>query len=95
MTKDILIKAFATKQFDDFVTFNFFILNNKHCVFRFVFALIFFSIFLLRSNRVIIIVNTISFFVTLENKFSLIRFKKTYDIFTHNLFVRTHFKHFK
>jgi len=71
MIKDVLIKAFATRQFDDFVTSNFFILNNKHYVFRFVFALIFFNIFLLRSNCVIIIINMISFFVTLENRFSL------------------------
>ncbi len=95
MIKDVLIKAFATRQFDDLITFNFFILNNKHCVFRFVFALIFFNIFLLRSNRIIIIVNTISFFATLENRFSLIRFKKVYDIFTYNLFAQTHFEHFK
>jgi len=47
MIKDVLIKTFAIKQFDDFITFNFFILNNKYCVFRFIFALTFFSIFLL------------------------------------------------
>jgi len=47
MIEDILIKAFATKQFDDFVTFDFFILNNKYYVFRFVFASTFFNIFLL------------------------------------------------
>jgi len=72
MTKDALIKAFATKQFDNSITFDFFILNNKHYVFRFVFALIFFSIFLLRSNRIIMIVNTILFFITLKNKSFLI-----------------------
>ncbi len=72
MIKDALIKAFATKQFDNFVTFNFFILNNKHYVFRFAFASTFFNIFLLRSNRVIMIANMISFFVTLKNRFSLV-----------------------
>jgi len=72
MTKDALIKAFITKQFDDLITFNFFILNNKHYVFRFIFALTFFSIFLLQSNRIITIVNTILFFVTLKNRFFLV-----------------------
>jgi len=72
MIKDVLIKAFATKQFDNFVTFNFFILNNKHCVFRFIFVLIFFNIFLLRSNRIIIIINIILFFIILKNRFFLI-----------------------
>jgi len=95
MIKDILIKAFAIKQFDNSITFNFFILNNRHCVFRFVFALIFFNIFLLRSNCIITNVNTISFFITLENKFSLVRFKKTHDIFIYDLFAQTHFEHFK
>jgi len=47
MIKDVLIKAFAIEQFDNFITFDFFILNNKYCVFRFVFASTFFSIFLL------------------------------------------------
>ncbi len=95
MTRDVLIKVFATKQFDDLITFNFFILDNKHYVFRFVFVSTFFNIFLLRSNRVITIANTISFFITLENRSFLIRFKKAYDIFTHDLFARTHFEHFK
>jgi len=72
MIKDVLIKAFATKQFDDSITFDFSILDNKHYVFRFVFASTFFSIFLLRSNRIIIIINTILFFVTLENRFFLV-----------------------
>jgi len=72
MIKDILIKAFVAKQFSDLITFNFFILDNKYYVFRFVFASIFFNIFLLRSNRIITIINTISFFATLKNKFFLI-----------------------
>ncbi len=72
MIKDILIKAFAIKQFNNSITFNFFILDNKHYVFRFVFTLIFFNIFLLRSNCIIIIINIILFFITLENRFFLI-----------------------
>jgi len=95
MIRDVLIRAFAAKQFGDSMAFDSSILNNKHCVFRFAFASIFFSIFLLRSNRVITIANTISFFATLENRSSLVRFKKTHDIFTHDLFARTHSKHFK
>jgi len=95
MARDVLIKAFATRQFGDSITFDFSILNNKHYVFRFVFASTFFNIFLLRSNRVITIVNMVSFFVTLKNRFFLIRFKEAHDIFTHDLFVRTHFEHFK
>jgi len=93
--KDILIRAFATRQFDNSIKFNFFILDNKYCVFRFIFVLIFFNIFLLQSNRIITIANIILFFIILENKFSLIRFKKIYNIFIHNLFARTHFEHFK
>ena len=95
MIKDVLIKAFATKQFDDSITFDFSILDNKHCVFRFVFASTFFNIFLLQSNCVITIVNTISSFVTLENRFSLVRSKEVHDIFTHDLLARTHSEHFR
>jgi len=95
MIEDAPIRAFATRQFDDSITFDSFILDNKHCVFRFVFASTFFSIFLLRSNRVITIVNTTSFFVTLENRSFLVRFKEVHDIFTHDLLARTHFEHFK
>ncbi len=71
MIKDVLIKAFATRQFDNLITFDFFILDSRHYVFRFVFALIFFNIFLLRSNRIITIINTILFFITLKNRFFL------------------------
>jgi len=95
MIKNILIKAFAIRQFDDSITFNFFILNNKYYVFRFVFASIFFNIFLLRSNRVITIINMISFFITLENKSFLIQFKEIHNIFIYDLFAQTHFEHFK
>ncbi len=95
MTRDVLIKAFVAKQFDDLVTFDSFILDSKYCVFRFVFASTFFNIFLLRSNCVITIVNTILFFITLENRSSLIQFKKIHDIFIHDLFAQTHFKHFR
>jgi len=72
MIKDVLIRVFATKQFNDLITFNFFILDNRYCVFRFAFASTFFNIFLLRSNRIITIINTISFFITLKNRFSLV-----------------------
>ncbi len=95
MIKDVLTRAFATKQFGDSITFNFFILDNRHYVFRFAFASTFFNIFLLRSNRIIMIANTISFFVILKNRFFLVRFKEAHDIFIYNLFAQTHFEHFK
>jgi len=95
MIEDASIRAFAIEQFGDSMTFNFFILNNKHYVFRFAFASTFFNIFLLRSNRVITIANTTSFFATLEDRSSLVRSKEAHDIFTHDLFARTHFEHFR
>jgi len=95
MTKDASIRAFVVEQFGDSITFDFFILDNRHCVFRFAFVSTFFNIFLLRSNRVIIIVNTISFFVILKNRFFLVRFKEVHNIFTHDLFAQTHLEHFK
>ena len=95
MTRDASIKAFATRQSRDFATFDFFISNKRHYVFRFAFALTFFSIFLFRSNRIITIVNTTSFLAIFENKSFLIRFSEIYDMLTHALLARTHFEHFK
>ena len=42
-TNDKLTRIFATKHFENFNAFDFFIFDNKHCVFRFVFAFIFFK----------------------------------------------------
>ncbi len=95
MTKDASIKAFATRQLEDFAMFNFFILNKRHCVFRFAFALTFFNIFLFRSNRVITIVNIASFLAIFEDKSFLIRFSEIHDMLTHALLARTHFEHFR
>jgi len=72
IVEDILIKIFATKQFDNSIVFDFSILDNKYCIFCFIFVLIFFNIFLLQSNYIITIVNTILFFIILKNRFSLI-----------------------
>jgi len=72
IVENILIRVFAAEQFDNFVIFDFFISNNKYYIFCFVFVLTFFSIFLLQSNCVITIVNTILFSVILENRFFLI-----------------------
>jgi len=91
----VLIRIFAAEQFDNSIVFDFFISNSKYCIFCFVFVLTFFSIFLLQSNRVITIVNTILFFVILENKSFLIQFKKIYNIFIYSLFARTYFEHFR
>ncbi len=95
MTEDASIRAFAAEQLKDSVTFDFFTSNKRHCVFRFAFALIFFSIFLFRNNRVITIVNTASFLAIFENKSSLIRFSEIHDMLTHALLARTHFEHFR
>jgi len=86
-------RAFTAKQLKDFETFDSFILDNRHCVFRFVFALIFFRIFLFRSNRIITIVNTAS--AILAERSFLLWLRKDQDMFTHDLLARTHFKHFK
>jgi len=95
MAEDASIKAFAAEQLEDSATFDFFISNKRHCVFRFAFALTFFSIFLFRSSRVITIVNTASFLTIFENRSFLIRFSETHDILTHALLARTHFEHFR
>jgi len=95
MAEDALIRAFAAKQLKDSATFDFFISNKKHCVFRFAFASTFFNIFLFRSNRVITIVNTASFLVIFENRSFLIRFSEVHDMLTHALLARTHFEHFR
>jgi len=95
MTENALIRVFAAKQLEDSATFDFFTSNKKHCVFRFAFALAFFSIFLFRSNRVITIVNTASFLAIFENRSFLIRFSETHDMLTHALLARTHFEHFR
>ena len=70
--EDDSTRAFATKQLKDFKTFDSSILDNKHCVFRFVFALIFFKIFLFRSNRIITIANIASSSTILTKRFSLL-----------------------
>jgi len=93
--EDVPIRAFATKQFEDSIVFDFFILDKRYCVFRFVFVSTFFNNFLFWSNRVITIANIALFLATFENRFSLIQFKKIYNIFMHDLFARTHFEHFK
>ena len=72
IVENILIKVFAIEQFDNSIVFDFSILDNKYCIFCFAFVLISFSIFLLQNNCVIIVANTILFFVILENRFSLI-----------------------
>ncbi len=95
IVENILIKIFATKQFDNSIIFNFFILDNKYCIFCFVFVLIFFSIFLLQNNCIITIVNTILFFAILENRSFLIQFKKSYNIFIYNLFAQIYFEYFR
>jgi len=95
MTEDASIRVFATKQLEDSATFDFFISNKRHCVFRFAFASTFFSIFLFRSSRVITIVNTASFLAIFENRSSLIRFSEIHDMLTHALLARTHFEHFR
>ncbi len=94
-TKDDSTRAFVTKQLKNLEAFDFFILDNKHCVFHFVFASIFFRIFLFRSNRIITIVNKASSLTILTKRFSLLWLRKDQDMFTHNLFARTHFEHFK
>jgi len=95
MTEDASIKAFATKQSEDSATFDFFISNKRHYVFRFAFASTFFNIFLFRSSRVITIANTASFLTIFKNKSFLIRFSETHDMLTHALLARTHFEHFR
>ena len=93
--EDDSTRAFATRQLKNSKTFNFFIFNKRHYVFRFAFALIFFSIFLFRSNRIITIVNKASSLAILTKKSFLLWSKKDYDMFKHNLFAQTHFEHFK
>jgi hypothetical protein len=93
--KDDLTRAFATKQLKNSKAFDFFILNNRHCVFRFVFASIFFMIFLFRSNRIMTIVSKALSLAILTKKSSLLWLRKDQDMFTHDLFARTHFEHFK
>jgi hypothetical protein len=95
MAEDASIKAFAARQSEDSATFDFFISNKRHCVFRFAFASTFFSIFLFRSSRVITIVNTASFLAIFENRSFLIRFSEIHDMLTHALSARTHFEHFR
>jgi len=93
--KDDSTRAFAAKQLKNSKAFNFFILDNRHCVFRFVFALIFFRIFLFRSNRVITIVSRASFLTILTKRSFLLWSRKDQDMFMHDLLARTHFEHFK
>jgi hypothetical protein len=95
MTEDASIRAFATRQLKDFATFDFFISNKRHCVFRFAFASTFFNIFLFRSSRVITIVNTASFLAIFEDRSFLVRFSEAHDMLTHALLARTHFEHFR
>ncbi len=95
IAENVSIRVFATEQFGNSIVFDFFILDSKYCIFCFVFVLIFFSIFLLQSNCVITVVNIILFSVILENRSSLIQFKKIYNIFIHNLFARTYFEYFR
>jgi len=93
--KDDLIRALTTKQFKDFVIFDFVIFDNKHCVLRLTFALVSFRIFLFLSNREITIVNNALSFATLIKRFFLVRSRKNHDILTQDLLTRTHFEHFK
>jgi hypothetical protein len=95
MAEDASIRAFAAKQLEDSATFDFFISDKRHCVFRFAFASTFFNIFLFRSSRVITIANTASFLAIFENRSFLIRFSETHDVLTHALLARTHFEHFR
>ncbi len=50
-------RAFAAGQLKNLGASDSFIPDNRHCVFRFAFASIFFKIFLFRSNRVMTIVS--------------------------------------
>ncbi len=95
IAEEISIKIFATEQFDNSIIFDFSILNSKYCIFCFVFVLTSFSIFLLQNNCVITVINTILFSVILENKSSLIQFKKIYNIFIHDLLARIYFEYFR
>ncbi len=72
ITENILIRVFAAEQFNNSIISDFSISNNRYCIFCFVFVSTFFNIFLLQSNYIIIVVNTILFFVTLENRSFLI-----------------------
>jgi len=95
IAENVSIRVFATEQFDNSIIFDFSISDNKYCIFCFVFVLTFFSIFLLQSNCVITIVNTILFSVTLENRSFLIQFKKIYNIFIHSLSAQIYFEYFR
>ncbi len=95
IVEKISIRVFAAEQFNNSVIFDFSISNSKYCVFRFVFVLTSFSIFLLQNNCIITIVNTVLFSIILENKSFLIQFKIIYNIFIHNLLAQTYFEYFK
>jgi len=95
MIGDASIRAFATRQSRDSATFDSFISNKRHCVFRFAFASTSFNIFLFRSSCVITIANTASSLATFEDRSSLVRFSEIHDMLTHALLARTHFEHFK
>jgi len=70
--KDNLIKVLTTKEFKNFIIFDFVIYDNKHCILRLTFALISFRIFLFLNNREIIIVNSVLSFAILTKIFFLI-----------------------
>jgi len=93
--RDDSTRTFATRQLKDSRAFDFFILDKRHCVFRFAFALIFFRIFLFQSNRIMTIVSKASSLAILTKRSFLLWSRKDHDIFTHDLLARTHFEHFK
>jgi len=66
------MRALIIRQLKDSKAFNSFILNNRHYVFRFTFASIFFKIFLFRSNQIMTIANkTLSLAILTKRSFLL------------------------
>jgi len=94
-TRDNSTRAFAIEQLKNSRIFDSFILDNKHCVFRFALASIFFKIFLFRSNQIITIASKALSSMILTKKSFLLWSRKDQDMFTYNLFAQTHFEHFK
>ena len=95
IAKNKSTRAFATKQLENFNDSNSFIFDIKHWVFNFVLAFISFKIFLLRSNRVMIVASNFSFSTILKAYSSRLRFNDDHDIFTQILLKRTHFEHLR
>jgi len=73
-------RAFAAEQLKNLEAFDFFIFDNRHYVFRFAFALIFFKIFLFRSNRVMTIVSRASSSAILTERSSLFWSREDQDM---------------